>query len=417
MAAPQQPAPYQVFLHRFFSPQVQQHWSDDTPPAVIGMLDPWEDWRMIPKPLVRKDAQGNDVHRNGVPVRDFSFLPTNLPAFSKLPPWAAEAYFRGHRDFEYDDLRAREPPSSAWLSDPGMSNKKARLCRRPLNARCWVVKVRGVPRTRVEWVETLSPEQIRLNTTWIVLPNGGGIQQPGNPNRILPRNFFLYYGQEHRPSRDVQEALMKLQEVRSLATQRGLTSWRALPPDLLPGYTRVSKQKLAGVAANTPVFSGPTNPGTIAFPQTLQTPGSMTSLPLQPPIGQAMLLQLGVPVVLTAFPENAEEAEGDEDDAIGEDESLDAAIWASNIKKNETPNLASQELGGLRGEELRELLNEWALGAKRSSNEIGRPLLAVNEQPDLMGNNFDDLFGDMEEGEEEELAVSFSIVFFTKPKH
>ena len=392
MAAQQRPTPYQVFLHRFFSPQVQQYWSDATPPAVIGMLDPWEDWRMIPKPLVRKDAQGNDVYRNGVPVRNFSFLPTGLPAFSELPPWAAEAYFRGHRDFEYDDLRAREPLGSAWLSDPGMSNKKARLCRRPLNARCWVVKVRGVPRTHVEWVETLSPEQIRLNTTWIVLPNGGGIQQPSNPNRILPRNFFLYFGQEHRPSRDVHDALLRLQEVRSLATQRGLANWRALPPNLLPGYSRVSKQKLAGAAelasvsgVNTPVIPGPTNPGLIALSQTLQPAGSVTLLPLQPRTGQAILRQLG----------DAEGSEEDEEDAIGEDDSLDAAVWASNIGRNEVPNLASQELGGLTEEELGKHLNKWALDTKSNSNKIGRPLLTVNEQPDLMGDNFDDIFGDM----------------------
>ena len=296
------------FFGRFYSNQAQ--WSDNNLPAVIGMLDPPPGWYYEPMPQARLQPNGMPVlSPHGLKVRNFQHLPHVLPNYQEIEGYAVEAYWRGHRDFQYTDIRARQPNGGVDYHNSAMSNKRDRKCRKLYPMLCWVLKAHGVTRNDVQVVERLTAAQVRHNTTWIVLPHG--IQQPGNPNRVLPLDYFLHDGQPHHPSERVLQAFHELVRLRTLTRQFAIANWRELPGHLHPGYSRTKGQGVKAKAAAIVAANQPQTP--VSSP--LTTPPSSVSVPTD---------------------ERRKNNDSNEEwDGDGEDDSFDASGHLSGIEEGQ----------------------------------------------------------------------------------
>lgn len=210
----------------------REQWSDEVLPACLGRLDPPRAWHTEPAPrsLLQYDTG---------PYRDYNFLP--IPdQHVTIKSYEIEAYFRSHRHFGYHDLWIRGLLGN--VANPNIRRKNAlnrqrdRQLRLPYNVRSWVLKHDESPKVLLQLLQKLSPRQLELNTTWNVTDKG--IVQPGNPNHVLPLDYFLDddSGNVHLPSAAVEKAMRKLRELQELAITAGLPkfSWEMLPKDLLP---------------------------------------------------------------------------------------------------------------------------------------------------------------------------------------
>ncbi|MCJ1356668.1 MAG: hypothetical protein MMC33_006663 [Icmadophila ericetorum] len=280
VSANQDPMTPQVrkwFYETFFSQQEQASWTNEVLPAIIGMLDPPPGWEREPIPEYVPGRNGEPVvAANGIKVRNLVHLPNVLQNYQEIRGWTVEAYFRGHRDFQYHDIRVRQPNGGTDYHNSAMSNKRTRHCRKLYPMRSWVLKAHGVTRTLVELVDSLTQAQIQQNTTWIVLPQG--IQQPGNPNRILALDHFLHDRQPHQPSERLRGALTEWTRLRALAVEHNKTNWRALPSHLLPGYSRVKGTGVRAKMAQAKVVVSPqTSTEPLATPLPSRTSASITA--------------------------------------------------------------------------------------------------------------------------------------------
>ena len=227
-------------------------WSAAYVPPIFGFLDPPPAWAHPTHIPSLRDAFGQVLHPvNGTVIRDFRFLPQQLP--ERIEPWEIEWYFRQSYQLTYNDLRARQPPELGPLTSKqknALNNQRHRQGRLPYNSRSWSNKYHGRPtKVLLELVDNLSRHQIDWNTTWTWIP-GGGWHQPLNPANTVPIDYFLISNAwPHVPSQEVSDAQLTLTNLRAIAAQQGLRSWKDLPKDLLPSDWGM---RVSGTRANDP---------------------------------------------------------------------------------------------------------------------------------------------------------------------
>lgn len=216
--------------------QGEQNWSVETPPAILGMLDPSPgivNLHGVPVPALKNRKGRNVIHPgNGIPLRNIKFLPRYLS--SQLSEVAIEVFFRLDPRVKYDDLRGRQP---RWVAKQShnelntLNNRRIRRVRGPLRVRDWSGKYADRPtKGLLEILDSLSDEQIRLNTTWVAVADG--VHPPNNPDWLLPRTAFRAHN--HRMSNEVRLGLALLQKLKARAAELGLESWKMLPPEEKP---------------------------------------------------------------------------------------------------------------------------------------------------------------------------------------
>ena len=214
-------------------------WSANTPPPILGRLDPparWYDEKMVD---YMRDAAGALVlDASGSPIREFGIpIPRYLSSkIHKLEPWRLEAYFRSSKAFTYRDMWARQPnwvkPLTTRATNT-IGNKLGRHGRDPFNARCWSLKHSKKPsKAAVKLLEQLTQVQIDHNTTWVVTL--AGIHPPKLPRYLIPLDSFIEEGFPHVPSTEVQTALSESRRLMGLAGMNGMTSWHELEVSQLP---------------------------------------------------------------------------------------------------------------------------------------------------------------------------------------
>ena len=225
--------------------------SADQPPPILGQLDPPIGHKHTPKPGHVKDATGRSVcHANGLVLKAFPGLPDSFPQEPEM--WQVEALFRQYPSFSYDDIVARLPPETPKWSKKeknAFNNRRMREARKRYNARDWSGRHGKLPsRTIVEFVFALTPEQIRLNTAWVVTP--GGIHPPNLPRALLPLDYYIRQngGHDHTPSEEVTAAQVLIRELNTRAAAQGKADWTTLDKADLPREW-YSRAKPAGGAA------------------------------------------------------------------------------------------------------------------------------------------------------------------------
>ena len=226
-------------------------WSAVHVPPIFGFLDPPPAWNHTTHVPPLRDAFGRLLPPvNGTKIRDFPFLPRELPP--RLEPWEMEWYFRQSCQLTYNDLRARQPPELGALTNKqknALNNQRHRQGRLPYNSRSWSNRYYGRPTKKLlELVDNLSQRQVDWNTTWTWIP-GGGWHQPSNPANSVPVDYFLLSNRwPHVPSQEIVDAQLTLTNLRALAVQHGSGSWKNLPKDLLPREwgMRVSRTRANG---------------------------------------------------------------------------------------------------------------------------------------------------------------------------
>jgi hypothetical protein len=210
-------------------------WSNTHHPNILGQLDPYQD-RALLKNLKVPDLMENGEVVNdseNKPIKDFPFLPRYLSSNMEL--FRYEAYFRMDPRLTYRDLWARMPSTAREFDLPkvrAIGMEITRKVRQRNNALCWDRKGHKLPRRNVELVDSLSQEQIELNTTWIV--SSDGIRQPGQSPTLppLPRNYFLAPGEiVHKMSVPLQNARKELRRLQKIAQRKGRDNWEDVPED------------------------------------------------------------------------------------------------------------------------------------------------------------------------------------------
>ena len=214
-------------------------WSANTPPHILGRLDPpagWYDEKVVTYMLdaagcVVLDASGNPIREFGIPMP--RYLSSKL---HKSEAWRLEAYFRSSKAFTYRDMWARQP---SWVQPPTtrgtnvIGNMLGRRGRDIFNARCWSLKHSKKPsKAAVKLLEQLTQTQIDHNTTWVVTL--AGIHPPNLPNFLIPLDSFTEEGFPHTPSAEVRTALDESRRLMQLARTNGKTSWHKLESVHLP---------------------------------------------------------------------------------------------------------------------------------------------------------------------------------------
>ncbi|MCJ1333491.1 hypothetical protein MMC10_010191 [Thelotrema lepadinum] len=214
----------------------EESWSVETPPAILGMLDPDPDYAYLKHLPVGtlKDARSRELHHvgTGFPIRNLPYIPRYLS--SQVSEMAVEVLMRRDPRVTYSDIRSRQP---AWMQKQAakeinaLNNRRARRVRTPLNTRCWSGKYSDRPtKTLVQLLDSLTEKQIEANTTWIITEQG--VHPPNNPNYMLDPSAFK--GVNHRMSPETAAGMEKLQELRAKAAQWGVGHWSELPRDELP---------------------------------------------------------------------------------------------------------------------------------------------------------------------------------------
>ncbi|MCJ1434564.1 hypothetical protein MMC27_003933 [Xylographa pallens] len=214
-------------------------WSANTPPHILGRLDPPAEWYNEKVVTYMQDAAGNVVlDGSGNPIREFGIpMPRYLSSkLHKLEAWRLEAYFRSSKAFTYRDMWARQP---SWVQPPTtrgtnvIGNMLGRRGRDPFNARCWSLKHSKKPsKAAVKLMEQLTQAQLDHNTTWVV--TRAGIHPPKLPSFLIPLDSFTEEGFPHTPSTEVQTALTESRRLMQLARTNGKTSWHELESIHLP---------------------------------------------------------------------------------------------------------------------------------------------------------------------------------------
>jgi hypothetical protein len=216
-------------------------WSEATHPNILGQLDPH------PKRTLLKAEKVPNLVEHGrlvydaknEPIRDFTFLPRYLS--SNLEPFRYEAYFRMDPRLTHRDLWARMPSTTPDFEPEKVRALGMRITRKVRdrnNARCWKVMGKKPPRRNVELVESLTQEQIELNTTWTVTSDG--VRQPNQPlsSTPLPRNHFLAPREiTHTLSLPLQKAREELGRLQNIAERKGRNGWKEVPEDHLYEWT------------------------------------------------------------------------------------------------------------------------------------------------------------------------------------
>ena len=203
------------------------------PNAILGQLDPHPAWHNQAPPMNLIDPMtGLEVFdAKGNKKRDFQYLPLQLP--NKVDPVAREVLFKQHKHMTYLDIWARQPAGTPLPNVNALNMERDRKARTPYNSRCWTPKYNGRPTKKmVLHVESLTSDQIKKNTNWILTANG--IVDPQNPNRVLPLDYFLINGVEHVPSNEITEALAESRRLMALAQANGQAHWTELSKEMLP---------------------------------------------------------------------------------------------------------------------------------------------------------------------------------------
>ena len=184
--------------------------SEATPSPLLGMLDPPASRRdpQRPRPQPLRNAAGGEVrHQNGLVVRNLPGIPRH---FNRMPDtWQLETLLRLAPDFGYADVNARLPPHEpAWTTRyRNQLNMQLGRLRDRRSLRCWTrSSATQAPLGLQDLLRRLTDEQIALNTTWEVTPQG--IHPPGQPGVLYARWLFLEDpSRPHAPSQEVLNGL------------------------------------------------------------------------------------------------------------------------------------------------------------------------------------------------------------------
>ena len=163
--------------------------------------------------------------------------------------WQLETWFRQYPGLSYNDFVSRLPANTKkWSKQQrnALNNRRMREARRRYNSRDWSGRHFGTPsRTIIEFVSALTPDQVRLNTSWVVTPNG--IHPPGLPHAILPLDFYIREedGHDHMPSKEIADAIALRDQLNNKAWANGNADWTKLAKADLPKewFIRVKEKK------------------------------------------------------------------------------------------------------------------------------------------------------------------------------
>ena len=185
--------------------------SEANPSPLLGMLDPPDSrGRQGNRVQALRDAAGGEVrHDNGLAVRALAHVPRH---FHRVPdPWQLETLIRLEADFGYADINARMPPHhEVWGGTRRNAiNMQLGRFRDRRGLRCWTRSSSATPQGLLSLLRRLTDEQIALNTTWTVTPQG--IHPPEQPGVLYARTTFLEDPlAPHSPSQQVLNGLALL---------------------------------------------------------------------------------------------------------------------------------------------------------------------------------------------------------------
>lgn len=246
-SATHDPAPvHDQFAHT--SAHIYQHFSVvDLPPILFRMeaaRDKFVDatGRDIPVPMLHNYTTRQPiVTARGAQLRYFSFLPRYIS--SDVPGWLLEFWFRLDYRLEMNDIRMRieVDPTGKVPSGNALNMRRVRF-RENINANSWVPSREWPAKGDIQRLDSLTTEQICLNTTMIVdVPNqrllkpifapdnvhcapplAGSNQQQQYVVSGLPLDYFLYDPVEQIPSRQMRARIVLRRRLQSLALIRGL---------------------------------------------------------------------------------------------------------------------------------------------------------------------------------------------------